>query len=824
MFLFTFFTLLLLILLTFSDSTTPASKQTIRNTYINNNNANVKATATRGMVIDAGSGGSRLHVFQWKPRIFHTVPPPLSYPEANEHWTARMDPGIHNFADNLAGIADHLASLIDFAKVTLSGSENEFSEYPIYFKATGGMRELEVGKREAILGEVQRLLMDKSFCPFYFKADFARVISGEEEAIFSWAATNFLKGTLLPASHGIGEVKGVNMTYGTIDLGGASAQIAFYLPSQDILEGLFKLQIGGQKEWNVYTKSFLQYGINSARQRFTQRVADNYFNSPSTAVSAGTSSITIESVCFHTGYSEVIPNYIVPNNNNPKNNINSITTVQITGPSASTNTNTQTNNLNNKYSLCRELIKPLLEKSPTSFCAQVYHNDCSVANAYQPPLPHTAPSNNGETSPAASNTLGSAHGNFLGTSTYKYAWVFLQLPETASLRDFDAKAVDICKYNYADLQAYYNSNNLNADNDKMTDIIPYTCFIAAYISVLLQDGYGFWKNDTVTVIDTINGHKVGWALGAILYEINELPWVLRLSTMESHAFSFLILASVAGFFLGILASVVVYREILRDKYKALQDFYADQMHTTHDDDEEDGDGMNTLPHVYSADLEQSLTSSRRKEKMKTERKRRKSTGNIYSYNIHSPEISYKYEPELQTSDHSPNTPSTSPTKSSSDHPTIRALHQTHSKKSLMAYYYAHYQQKYADANNGANDPSSAVELGSMSGEGSSSGRNMNGNQNKWSKEWDGVHDKGRKGREEMNPLLRQASGSDDEDMGVASAHTNRKPIYAPSKGGWMSWVGADSAPAPAAGVGLGIKSTSSRGNLYGTLETNESSL
>ncbi|RYY85934.1 hypothetical protein EON63_06660 [archaeon] len=40
------------------------------------------------------------------------------------------------------------------------------------------MRELEVGKREAILGEVQRLLMDKSFCPFYFKPDFARVISG----------------------------------------------------------------------------------------------------------------------------------------------------------------------------------------------------------------------------------------------------------------------------------------------------------------------------------------------------------------------------------------------------------------------------------------------------------------------------------------------------------------------------------------------------------------------------------------------------------------------------------------------------------------------
>lgn len=98
-----------------------------------------------------------------------------------------------------------------------------------------------------------------------------------------------------------------------------------------------------------------------------------------------------------------------------------------------------------------------------------------------------------------------------------------------------------------------------------------------------------------------------------------------------------------GFFLGIIASVVVYREIWRDKYKELQDLYEDHVHT-HDDDDDDGDGTYTLPHVYSADLEQSLSSSRKKEKIKTERKRRKSTGNIYSYNIHSPEISYKYEP------------------------------------------------------------------------------------------------------------------------------------------------------------------------------------
>lgn len=148
-------------------------------TEIDDASISVKPTATQGMVIDAGSGGSRLHIFTWKPRIFRKVPPPLSYPEANEKWTARIDPGIHNLATDLSKVANHLAPLIDFAKVTLVGLESDFSTFPIYFKATGGVRELPFEQREKLLNEVRRLLSDKSFCPFFFRGDFARVISGK---------------------------------------------------------------------------------------------------------------------------------------------------------------------------------------------------------------------------------------------------------------------------------------------------------------------------------------------------------------------------------------------------------------------------------------------------------------------------------------------------------------------------------------------------------------------------------------------------------------------------------------------------------------------
>lgn len=185
------------------------------------------------MVIDGGSGGSRLHVFRWEPRIFKQIPPAITVPTSDEKWTQRIGPGIADLAGSKDLVLDHLMKLLNFAKNTLVGLESEFSSYPIFFKATGGMRELPVSDREIIMSQVRYVLSNKTFCPFYFTHDMARVISGEEEAIYSWAAVNFLLGNLIPQSIGSGTATTrSNSTYGTLDLGGASSQIAFFVPTQ----------------------------------------------------------------------------------------------------------------------------------------------------------------------------------------------------------------------------------------------------------------------------------------------------------------------------------------------------------------------------------------------------------------------------------------------------------------------------------------------------------------------------------------------------------------------------------------------------------------
>ena len=153
---------------------------------------------TFGILIDAGSTGSRVHIYQWEKRDFNTLPPPLSLPLTSERWTERIKPGLSDFNDDAERAARTLIPLIETAKRTLGNYKHAWSSYPIYVKATAGMRELPEKKRDATIDAVRKLLKDNSTCPFDFaNKEQARVIAGEEEAAYAWVAVNFVDGALL---------------------------------------------------------------------------------------------------------------------------------------------------------------------------------------------------------------------------------------------------------------------------------------------------------------------------------------------------------------------------------------------------------------------------------------------------------------------------------------------------------------------------------------------------------------------------------------------------------------------------------------------------
>ena len=82
---------------------------------------------TFGILIDAGSTGSRVHIYQWEKRNFDTLPPPLSLPLTSERWTERIKPGLSDYNDDAERAARTLIPLIETAKRTLGNYKHAWS-------------------------------------------------------------------------------------------------------------------------------------------------------------------------------------------------------------------------------------------------------------------------------------------------------------------------------------------------------------------------------------------------------------------------------------------------------------------------------------------------------------------------------------------------------------------------------------------------------------------------------------------------------------------------------------------------------------------------
>ena len=124
----------------------------------------------------------------------------LSYPTSNSRWTDKYEPGLDVFSDSHTNpedleraVGEYLGRLLDFAKKILKDKKEEWHNYPIYLKATGGLRTLSQPERVRLMGCVRRLFHNKTYNPFAFEDERARVISGEEEAIYGWVGVNFGK-------------------------------------------------------------------------------------------------------------------------------------------------------------------------------------------------------------------------------------------------------------------------------------------------------------------------------------------------------------------------------------------------------------------------------------------------------------------------------------------------------------------------------------------------------------------------------------------------------------------------------------------------------
>ncbi|KAI8851882.1 nucleoside phosphatase family-domain-containing protein [Chytridium lagenaria] len=213
-----------------------------------------------GIVIDAGSSGSRVLVYSWvDPILMKNVGMKgvIQIEKGTKGISSlETDPSIEMVTEYLHPLLKFSASIVPKAKL---------SSTPIYLFATAGMRLVHKDARESILQNACKAAMRAGFSVLRGCESHFRVISGKTEGIFGWLTVNYLKG---------GFSGPVSSTFGFLDMGGASTQIAFEPDAQQKEKHSGDLTSEKNLQYNVFSTTFLGFGVNEARKTYLNNLSD----------------------------------------------------------------------------------------------------------------------------------------------------------------------------------------------------------------------------------------------------------------------------------------------------------------------------------------------------------------------------------------------------------------------------------------------------------------------------------------------------------------------------------------------------------------------
>jgi Golgi nucleoside diphosphatase len=247
----------------------------------------VTNVAQYGVILDAGSSGTRLYVYKWKnparnqnktdSEDLHRLP------KLKLKTSKKIHPGVSTFSQTVASVGnDHLQELVDVALAEIP--KEKIPETPIFLLATAGVRFLPKPEQTALLEGICTWLKSNTQFELPDCGSHIKVISGETEGLYGWIAANYLLGGF---DHPEGEDQKAGQnhhhTYGFLDMGGASAQIAFAPNSTEAEKHANDLKLvrmrhldGTPAEYRVFTTTWLGFGANKARDRYIESLKEEF--------------------------------------------------------------------------------------------------------------------------------------------------------------------------------------------------------------------------------------------------------------------------------------------------------------------------------------------------------------------------------------------------------------------------------------------------------------------------------------------------------------------------------------------------------------------
>ncbi|KAF2452607.1 guanosine-diphosphatase [Lineolata rhizophorae] len=428
------------------------------------------------LMIDAGSTGSRIHVY----RFNNCGETPELEDEIFEQ-TAKKEggSGLSSYKEDAEGAAMSLDPLMEVAMQHVPDKLKPCT--PVAVKATAGLRKLGPELSDRILEAVRTRLETKYPFPLVSaEKGGVEVMEGRDEGVYAWITANYL----------LGKIGGPDdtPTAAVFDLGGGSTQIVFQPTFKGAADGglpekladgdhKYELSFGG-RDFTLYQHSYLGYGLMAARENLHKLVATTLLGEGSNADAAKLRRPVLNPCIAPGMWREVEVELDEGHPLGPSVKVN------MTGP-------TEDGSLT-----CRALAEKTLQKD-----AECKLHPCAFNGVHQPSLAKT----------------------FAREDVYLFSYFYdrtsvLGMPESFSLAELGELTKRVCRGEKSGAWDVFGA--VDGAVDELKDR-PETCLDLNFMMALLHTGYEMPIDREVKIAKKIKGRELGWCLGASLPLLNQ---------------------------------------------------------------------------------------------------------------------------------------------------------------------------------------------------------------------------------------------------------------------------------------------------------------
>jgi ectonucleoside triphosphate diphosphohydrolase 4 len=438
-----------------------------------------------GIIIDAGSTGSRLFLYRWwSPSVKELIKIEPVLDENRQAIVRKVSPGLSTFGTKPEDASAYIRPLLDYAYRYIPSNKRDTASFFLF--ATAGMRLLPFDQQEAVVKSLREGL--PKMTKIKIVPENVQIIDGKWEGIYNWIAVNYILGRFEPREDVNTALPKRKPTVGMIDMGGASTQIAFEIPLSDFQsENVQSVNLGSLEDtddlrYQLFVTTFLGFGVNEGAKKY-----EKYLNS---LVENSTDDISyVRDGCLPVNLMKIVSKddgsqYVRKGTGEWDNCVKSIAKILTDGP----------------------------PKCPLT-------KQCFFGGILSPPV-----------------RLSQIE--LYGFSEYWYSVEdVLSLGGAYNHSTFEERAKEFCQQRWSSIKSKARAQLYPKANDERLET---QCFKSAWIHAILHDGFFVDENQhKFQSANKISEQEVQWALGAMIYHMRYSPVELGVSSSTRYSTPFI---------------------------------------------------------------------------------------------------------------------------------------------------------------------------------------------------------------------------------------------------------------------------------------------